>query len=428
MEENKTSKNKNLHQAKEAENDEFYTEISTIEKEMKNYKDYFKGKVVYCNCDDAKESNFFKYFSMNFEHLGLKKLITTGYKKGGKGVLLVYEGDKNGNRKVDDSEIITTELQGNGDFKSQECIEFLKEADVVVTNPPFSIWISYVKQLMNYGKNFLIIGNMNAITYKEIFPYIKNNELWLGVSLQGTKCSFLVPETYKGKNVFIEDGVRKAKVNNAIWFTNIPHDKRNQPLDLYKKYNPTDYKIYDNYCAINVDKVSDIPIDEYIEIKVKDEEISKWKATYGDDAEIIEENDEKRIKIKNPVYGVPITFLTKYCPDQFEIVSFRKGEDGNDLIFTREEEVDFNNQLLKKKQEFNLTFESLFDVDPRNDKKWRRKSEWENYLRKNNNKEKVKKPIDYFFPITTNLENGLVNDCTVKGKKTYVRILIRKKK
>ena len=135
-----------------------------------------------------------------------------------------------------------------------------------------------------------------------------------------------------------------------------------------------------------------------------------------------------KIRIHNPVYGVPITFLDKYCPDQFEIVSFRKGEDGNDLIFTREEEVEFNNQLLKKKQEFNLTFESLFDVDPRNDKKWRRKSEWENYLRKNNNKEKIKKPIDYFFPITTNLENGLVNDCTVKGKKTYVRILIRKKK
>ncbi len=315
------SKNKNLHQAKEAKNDEFFTQLSDIEKELKHYKDSFKGKVVYCNCDDAKESNFFKYFSMNFEPLGLKKLITTGYKKDGRGVLLVYEGDKNGNRKVDDSEIITIELKGDGDFRSDECIEFLKEADIVVTNPPFSLFRDYVKQLIDYEKEFLIIGNKNAITYKEIFPYIKNNELWLGFTEPG---DFILPDKNKTKNV---NGLCR-------WFTNIPHDKRNQPLDLYKKYDPKDSPMYDNYCAFNVDKVSDIPIDEYIEIKVKDEEISKWKATYGDDAEIIEENNEKRIKIKNPVYGTPITFLDKYCPDQFEIVAFRKGEDGNDLIFT----------------------------------------------------------------------------------------------
>ena len=149
-------KNGNLHNAKRAKNDEFYTQLTDIEKEMKHYKDFFKGKVVYCNCDDARESNFFKYFSMNFEHLGLKKLITTGYKEDGKGVVLIYEGDKNGNRIVDDNEIVVTELNGNGDFRSEECVEFLKECDVVVTNPPFSLFREYVAQLMEYGKKFII--------------------------------------------------------------------------------------------------------------------------------------------------------------------------------------------------------------------------------------------------------------------------------
>ena len=174
------AKNSNLHAAKAAKNDEFYTQITDIEKELSNYKDFFKGKVVYCNCDDARESNFFKYFSKNFEFLGLKKLITTGYKAEGRGVVLVYEGDKNGNHKVEDNEIVVRQLEGSGDFRSAECVEFLKEADVVVTNPPFSLFREYIKQLMDYGKKFLVIGSMNAITYKEIFPYIKNNELWLG--------------------------------------------------------------------------------------------------------------------------------------------------------------------------------------------------------------------------------------------------------
>ena len=171
-----TMANANLTKAKKAKCDEFYTQLTDIEKEMRHYKAFFKDKIVYCNCDDARESNFFKYFSLNFEHLGLKKLICTGYKECGKGVVLVYEGDKNGNRIVDDEEITIKELEGNGDFRSEECIEFLKEADVVVTNPPFSLFREYVAQLMEYGKKFLIIGNQNAITYKEIFPYIKNNE------------------------------------------------------------------------------------------------------------------------------------------------------------------------------------------------------------------------------------------------------------
>lgn len=288
-------KNSNLHNAKRAKNDEFYTQLSDIEKEMRHYKEFFKGKVVYCNCDDARESNFFKYFSLNFEHLGLKKLITTGYKEEGKGVVLIYEGDKNGNRIVEDSEIIVRELEGNGDFRSAECIEFLKEADVVVTNPPFSLFREYVAQLMEYGKKFIILGNMNAITYKEIFPYIKNNELWWGCSLHGTKCHFIVPNSYEGKNVFEENGVRYGKVNNAIWFTNIEHSRRNTELDLFRRYSVEDYPKYDNYDAIEVSRVENIPMDY------------------------------------DGVMGVPITFLDKYCPTQFEIIKFRKGDDDKDL-------------------------------------------------------------------------------------------------
>lgn len=278
------SKNTNLHSAKKAKNDEFYTQLCDIENEMKYYKDFFKGKVVYCNCDDAKESNFFKYFSMCFKSLGLKKLITTGYKEDGKGVVLVYEGDKNGNNRVDDEEIITTELQGNGDFRSEECIEFLKEADVVVTNPPFSLFREYVAQLMEYGKKFIVLGNMNAITYKEVFPFIKNNEMWWGCSLHGTKCNFIVPNSYEGSNVFEVNGVRYGKVNNAIWFTNIEHSRRNTPLDLYKRYSNEYYPKYDNYDAIEVSKVAEIPMDF------------------------------------EGIMGVPITFLDKYCPTQFEII------------------------------------------------------------------------------------------------------------
>ena len=288
-------KNTNLHNAKKVKNDEFYTQLSDIEKEMAHYKDFFKGKIVYCNCDDARESNFFKFFANNFESLGLKKLITTGYKENRKGVKLVYEGDKNGNFMVDDAEVAVTELEGNGDFRSEECIELLKECDVVVTNPPFSLFREYIAQLMEYGKKFLIIGNMNAITYKEIFPYIKNNELWWGCSLHGTKCHFIVPNSYEGNNVFEENGVRYGKVNNAIWFTNINHTKRNTPLDLYKKYSADEYPKYDNYDAIEVSKVSEIPMDY------------------------------------DGVMGVPITFLDKYCPTQFEIIKFRKGNDDKDL-------------------------------------------------------------------------------------------------
>ena len=262
------AKNSNLHAAKVAKNDEFYTMLTDIEKEMSHYKDFFKGKVVYCNCDDARESNFFKYFSKNFEFLGLKKLITTGYKAEGKGVVLIYEGDKNGNRKVEDDEIVVRQLEGSGDFRSEECIEFLKEADVVVTNPPFSLFREYVKQLMDYGKKFIIVGPCNATHYKEIFPYIKEDRLWWGVSPRGMK--FIKPNG-------------NIEAVNCLWWTNIQHKKRNTPLDLYKRYS-NEYPKYDNYDAINVDKTCDIPMNY------------------------------------DGVMGVPDTFLDKYCPEQFEIV------------------------------------------------------------------------------------------------------------
>jgi len=265
------TKNSNLHTAKKMKNDEFYTQLTDIENELKHYKEHFRNKVVYCNCDDPIESNFFKYFSLNFEHLGLKKLISTGYKENGKGVVYVYEGDKNGNRMPDLEEIEVKELQGNGDFRSQECIEFLKESDIVVTNPPFSLFRDYVATLVEYNKQFLIIGNKNAITYKEIFPLIKENKLWLGISS---------PNEYR-----LPNGEITKQVNGLCkWFTNLEHKKRNYPLDLYMKYSNEYYKKYDNYDAIEVSKTCEIPMDY------------------------------------EGVMGVPITFLDKYNPEQFEII------------------------------------------------------------------------------------------------------------
>lgn len=274
------AKNENLHKAKTAKNDEFYTQLTDIEKEMVHYKDHFKGKVVYCNCDDARESNFFKYFSKNFEFLGLKKLITTGYKADGHGVALIYEGDKNGNRNPDTEEITIKQLEGNGDFRSEECVEFLKEADIVVTNPPFSLFREYIAQLMKFNKKFLVIGSQNAITYKEVFPLIKNNELWLGMNYV---------KEFKQPNGEIK------KFGNICWFTNLSHAKRNKPLDLYKHYS-NEYKHYDNYDAIEVGKVCEIPMDY------------------------------------DGVMGVPITFLDKYCPEQFEILGLMSGAKDDTLL------------------------------------------------------------------------------------------------
>ena len=272
------AKNANLRNAKLAKNNEFYTQLTDIEKEMKYYRDFFRGKVVYCNCDDARESNFFKYFSLNFEFLGLKKLITTGYKAEGKGVVLIYEGDKNGNKVVDDCEVEVRELNGNGDFRSEECIEFLKEADVVVTNPPFSLFREYVAQLMEYGKKFIIIGSDNARTYKETFLLLKENKMWIGIN--------------HIKDFVQPDNTIKS-FGNISWFTNLEHSRKNEPLDLYKKYSNESYPHYDNYDGIEVSKVAEIPMDY------------------------------------DGVMGVPITFLDKYCSEQFEIVGLDRYVEDN---------------------------------------------------------------------------------------------------
>lgn len=238
--------NKNLHAANKAKNDEFYTQLSDIEKELKNYKEHFKDKIVFCNCDDPEYSNFWKYFSLNFDYLELKKLIATHYETEKASYKLEMYRDTAGVH----TEIKT--LKQNGDFRSPESIELLKEADIIVTNPPFSLFREYVAQLTEYDKKFLIIGNMNAITYKEIFPLIKDNKMWLGIN--NGPHEFKVPDTYnKGTIRTDENGFRYAKLGNITWYTNLDIAKRHENLILYRTYNEADYPKYDNYDAINVD-------------------------------------------------------------------------------------------------------------------------------------------------------------------------------
>lgn len=285
--------NRTLQQANRAKKDEFYTQLCDIERECRHYADFFRGKTVLCNCDDPRVSNFFHYFAYNFEHLGLKRLITTCYKNQNvdlfsqhdceRAVYLVYDGDKNGNRVPDPEEIGICEFEGDGDFRSSECIALLKEADVVVTNPPFSLFREYVAQLMKYDKKFLIIGNQNALTYKEIFPYIKANRLWLGYGFY-RNCAHFINTHYEDIASDADHREGMIRVSGVMWFTNIDHSKRHEPMILYKSYTPEEYPTYDNYDAINVDKTSDIPCDY------------------------------------DGVMGVPITFMDKFCPDQFEIV------------------------------------------------------------------------------------------------------------
>ena len=276
--------NKNLHKANQEKKSEFYTQLADIEKELKHYRNQFRNKVVFCNCDDPKESNFVKYFSINFENLGLKKLIATHYKgatlfSSEKPYKLEYSGDKNKNR-IPDSEEFLTKMLSDGDFRSQECIELLKKADIVVTNPPFSLFREYVAQLVKYKKKFLILGNVNAITYKEIFKLIKDNKVWLGYCNNRDK-KFEVPEYYEFDGII---NGKKMKTVGAIWYTNLEVVKRHQPLTLYKNYSPKEYPKYDNYNAIEVSKVLEIP------------------------------------KNYNGHMGVPVTFLDSYNPKQFEIL------------------------------------------------------------------------------------------------------------
>lgn len=368
-------KNTNLHKAKNAKNDEFYTQLTDVAKELMHYKKHFKDKIVFCNCDDPTWSAFWKYFHLNFAELGLKKLISTHYDREEATYKMEYTGGNDNDINVG----VKTPLEGNGDFRNKECLDLLDESDIVVTNPPFSLFREYVAVLMEHEKKFLIIGSGNAITYKEIFPLIRNNLMWLGVTRQGTGSMwFRVPnDTPEKKGQKIEDGIKYQTIGNSCWFTNMDVKYRHEKLILWKNYTEDEYPKYDNYNAINVNKVAEIPCDY------------------------------------DGVMGVPITFLGKYNPEQFEIVAFRKGDDGKDLVFTRE-------------REFNRTFVSLYDVDSGDDKKCRRKNQWKAYLCENNNQTEIE-PIDYFYPNVTNLANTLVNNCTINGKKTYVRVLIRRK-
>ena len=292
------SLNTNLNRAKILKPDEYYTQRIDIENELKHYSDHFKDKVVFCNCDDPRVSNFFHYFSHKFEALGLKKLITTCYKshdmdlfsdkKSEEAIYLIYEGDKNKNRIPDASEIEVKPLKGDGDFRSDECIELLQEADVVVTNPPFSLFSEYISQLIEYDKKFIVMGDQNQITTRPIFQFVFEKKLWLGVDNGGTKW-FQVPDHYHIETESrqkTENGVKYHSKGNIAWWTNLDVFKRHVDVTLYKKYhcNEQEYPFYDNTNVINVDKVKEIPVDY------------------------------------DGVMGVPITFLDKHNPDQFEIV------------------------------------------------------------------------------------------------------------
>ena len=284
--------NKKLHAANKAKKDEFYTQLPDIENELKHYKQHFKDKVVLCNCDDPRISNFFHYFSHNFEALGLKKLITTCYKSqerdlfssndSERAIWLEYNGDRNGNRVPDPEEIGIHYFNGDGDFRSPECIELLKQADIVVTNPPFSLFREYVAQLMKYDKKFVIIGHQNAIGYHEIFPLIRDNKLWLGYGFKGGAGHFI--SKYEDTATAGDHREGMIRVSGVNWFTNLEIQKRHEDLILYKAYSPDDYRRYENFNAINIDKTSDIPINY------------------------------------DGVMGVPITFMDKYNPEQFEII------------------------------------------------------------------------------------------------------------
>ncbi|OZN24840.1 modification methylase [Actinobacillus seminis] len=279
--------NKNLHRANREKNDEFYTQLVDIENELRHYTQHFKDKIIFCNCDDPEESNFFRYFALNFEHLGIKKLIATHFDAEHPTYKLEIdrELDLNADGKIDFADIKRIHLTQNGDFRSPECVEILKQADIVITNPPFSLFREYVAQLMEYKKKFVIVGNQNAITYKETFKLIKENKIWLGN--KSGDMAFKVPDSYEEKATRYwqdETGQKWRSLGNICWFTNLEHAKRHEELLLYKTYSPEEYPKYDNYDAIEVNKVKDIPMDY------------------------------------DGAMGVPITFLDKYNPNQFEII------------------------------------------------------------------------------------------------------------
>ena len=308
------SVNQRLHQAKSARKDEFYTQLNDIQLELKHYKNEFRGKVVFCNCDDPYESNFFKYFALNFNSLGLKKLIATCYapstiagiqldlfedvkieKSDKKAYKIEIEEitDENGDGSIDLSDVeyllrnnknVLTQLNGDGDFRSDECVELLKQSDIIVTNPPFSLFREYMELLQRYNKSFIIMGNTNALTYIEIFKLFQENKIRTGYTNFNVGMYFYVPSNYE-KFHKIVDGRKMVRVSTSCWYTNLEVKRHKENIILYKKYNETDYPKYDNYDAINVNKYTDIPYDY------------------------------------NGIIGVPITFLDKYNPNQFELIA-----------------------------------------------------------------------------------------------------------
>lgn len=305
----RTNDNDFLRKAKKNKNDEFYTQLIDIERELKHYRNQFRGKVVYCNCDDPTTSNFYKFFALNFFELGLRKLVASCHFKNEnesgllrslpkRGYFYVYNGEKN--QVVIPTIEDVQYFKGDGDFRSKECVQLLTEADVVVTNPPFSLFREYINQVIELKKEFLVIGNINAITYKNIFNLIQNNKAWMGINMGRGISGFIVPDYYQlyGTETFIdEEGNRIISTNNNLWLTNLDNFKRHLDIPLTKKYksNETLYPKYDNFDGINVDKTKDIPKD--------------YKG----------------------IMGVPITFLHKFNPAQFEIIKFRKGDDDKDL-------------------------------------------------------------------------------------------------
>lgn len=317
------AKNENLHRAKTAKHDEFYTQRTDIENELRHYAAHFAGKVVYCNCDDPATSEFWRFFVRNFRPWGLKKLIATHYEPDERnyGYVLELSQDTNGDGLVDArDEPVQVPLPCNGDFRSAACIELLQQADIVVTNPPFSLFRDYVAQLVEYGKKFLIIGNQNAITYKEIFPLIKENRIWLGYGFPGNVGFFSAP--YEDYAVSSQHKEGLIRVSGVMWFTNLDIPKRHNPLDLRGNYfDPEKYPHYDNYDAVEVSKVVDIPCDY------------------------------------DGIMGVPITFLDKYCPEQFEILGMCENMDLYGLktrVYTSQECRNRYFELFGKKGTYDL--------------------------------------------------------------------------
>lgn len=291
-------KSSKLRAARQAKNDEFYTRLEDIENELRHYRQHFRGKTVLLNCDDPETSNFWFFFSRNFDFLGLERLISTHYTGLGSdnpppSYVLELRRDPSGGA-VDPTQPIRTDLKGDGDFRSDECVELLKQSDIVVTNPPFSLLRDYVAQLVEHGKKFLFIGNPNVITYKEIWPLMQGGEMWLGVTANGGERWFKVPDEYEhSRNVRVDEHGQKWIGVGIRWFTNLDHDRRHEKLRLFREYSPEKYPRYDNYDAINVDKVADIPVDY------------------------------------EGAMGVPITFLGKHNPEQFELVGLDRYADGN---------------------------------------------------------------------------------------------------